>query len=94
MSLKDNSTDATMASIGSKTTTAGASVSIFGWLTSSDAGVVFGVIIGIVGLLINWWFKRRSDQREQAEHEALMKRLQDRGIDHDEFTVRPRKGRH
>lgn len=64
--------DATIAAAGSKATYAGASASIFGWLMSSEAGVLFGILLGTVGLLINWYYKHKEDKRRQAEHDRRM----------------------
>lgn len=64
-----------MAAAGSKATFAGAGASIFGWLTSSEFGVVAGIVIGVVGLAVNWYFRRKTDKREQREYEARMRRM-------------------
>lgn len=76
--------DATVAAVGSKATFAGAATSLWGWITSSQFGVVAGVFIGIAGLALNWYFKRRTDQREQREHEARMRKLVTQPGDVDE----------
>jgi hypothetical protein len=65
--------DAAMAAAGSKTTYAGASTSIAGWALSSEIGVLVGIVLGIVGLSINWYYRAKQDRREQAEHERRMK---------------------
>lgn len=69
--------DATIAAAGSKATYAGASTSVAGWLLSSEAAALCGIILGVVGLLVNYWFRRREDQRQQIEHEARMRALQE-----------------
>lgn len=67
-----NTIDAAIAAAGSKATYAGAGASLSGWLLSSEAGVMFGIVLGIIGLLVNFYFKRREDRRLQAEHDARM----------------------
>lgn len=64
-----------MAAAGSKATFAGAGASIFGWLTSSEFGVVAGIVIGVIGLCVKWYFRRKTDKREQREYEARMRRM-------------------
>lgn len=71
--MKQEITDATIAAAGSKATYTGAGASVIGWLTSSEAGVVFGIVLGVCGLLVNWYYKRKQDLRDQAEHELRMK---------------------
>lgn len=65
----------TLSAVGSKATYAGAGTSFAGWLFSSEFGVLVGIVLGVVGLLVNVWFKRRQDAREQMEHEARMRKL-------------------
>lgn len=78
-----------LAAVGSKATFAGAGTTIGGWLLSSEGAVFVGIVLGVLGLLVNVWFSRRRDAREQrqlelrqAEHEARMKRL----AEHDTQT--------
>lgn len=64
--------DATMAALGSKATYTGASTSVLGWLMSSEAGIFIGIVIGIGGFIINWYYRHKEDRRRQAEHERRM----------------------
>ena len=67
--------DATVAAVGSKATQAGAATSITGWFMSSEFGVVAGIVIGLIGLIVNIYFKRREDRRLEEEHAARMAQL-------------------
>lgn len=75
--MKDQSVSAaveiTGASIASKTTTAGAGVAGLGWWFSSEAAVFVGILIGVLGLVVNVYFQMRRDRREQREHDARLK---------------------
>ena len=71
--------DATLAAVASKTTWAGSLTAVLGFLTSSGFGVLVGAVIGTAGLLIQWYYRRKQDRREeaadrraQAEHEKRM----------------------
>lgn len=64
-----------MAATGSKATYTGASVTAGGWLLSSEAGVFIGILIGIAGLALNYYFKRREDQRMQEEHDIRVRMM-------------------
>jgi predicted PurR-regulated permease PerM len=66
--------DATMAALGSKATYTGASTSVLGWLMSSEAGILLGILIGVAGLIVNWFYKHKEDKRRQAEHDKRMGR--------------------
>lgn len=72
----DISTDIAVAAIGSKATYVGAGGSVAGWALSSQFGVLAGVVLGIVGLAVNWYFRNRADKREDAEHRARMRDLE------------------
>lgn len=61
-----------MSTIGSKTTYTGAAGTTFSWIFSSEFGIAAGVLIGILGFALNWYYSRKRDQREQAVHEVLM----------------------
>ena len=68
--------DATLSAVGSKATYTGAGTSLVGWMASSEFGVIAGIVLGVVGLLVNLYFKRKQDAREQREHEARMRKLE------------------
>lgn len=72
----DQHIDVTLAAVGSKATYTGAGTSLVGWLMSSEFGVLAGIVLGVVGLLVNLYFKRKQDAREQREHEARMRKLE------------------
>jgi hypothetical protein len=77
--------DTTMAAVGSKATYAGATTTVGAWFLSSEFGVLMGVLIGIVGVSIQWYYKHKltmaeirykqeQNEREKEAHERLMGR--------------------
>lgn len=66
-------TDTAMATLGYKAAQGGAATTILGWVVSSQGTAIIGICIGVVGLLVQAYFSRRRDKREQAEHERRMK---------------------
>lgn len=64
--------DATMAAAGSKATYTGATASVVGWVLSSEFGILVGLLLGVGGFIVNWYYKHKQDKREQAEHERRM----------------------
>ena len=71
----EHALDATLAAAGSKATYGGAGASVVGWLMSSEFGVVAGILIGIAGFCVNWYYRHKQDRREQEEHERKMREL-------------------
>jgi cytochrome c biogenesis factor len=77
MSQEQHAIDAMLAGIGSKTTQAGATTYVVSWALSSEFGVLVGIVVALVGLGVNFWFRRKQDKREQAAHDARIKHEQD-----------------
>lgn len=74
MSTEHHATlDATLAAAGSKATYGGASASVLSWFLSSEFGMLAGLAIGLAGLIVNWHYRHKEDQRQQAEHEKRMR---------------------
>lgn len=64
--------ETTAAALGSKATYTGAGMTLSGWLLSSEFAVLAGLILGVAGFLVNWYYKHKADRRAQREHEARM----------------------
>lgn len=73
----------TAAAVSSKVGWGGLGVSGFGWLLTSEAGVAIGILVGIAGFSVSWYYRRKEFQlsqaravaeeaRKQAEHEMRM----------------------
>lgn len=76
--------DAAIASTASKVTYTGAGMTISGWFLSSEFAVLMGVVIGVAGFIVNWYYRHKEnlrqqaqDLRSQAEHELRMQQLRD-----------------
>jgi MFS superfamily sulfate permease-like transporter len=65
--------DATLATVGTKATYTGAGTFTVGWLLSSEFGILVGIVIGVAGLAMQFYYSRKKDKREQAEHEQKMR---------------------
>lgn len=74
---KQAALEATVGSVASKATYSGAATSIIGWVLSSEFGILVGMVLGIAGFAVNWYYKLRQDRREQAEHERRMAQLKE-----------------
>lgn len=53
----------------------GASALLFG-LSASEFAAFVGAAVAVVGLVVQWYFNRRRDRREQEEFDARMRRYQ------------------
>lgn len=61
--------------VGKVGTYGGGTSALFFGLTASEFAAFVGAVVAVVGLLVQWYFNRRRDRREQAEHEARMRQL-------------------
>ncbi len=50
---------------------------IFG-MDANTVGMIAGVVIGVLGLLLTWFYKRREDKRRQSEHALRLILLRDK----------------
>lgn len=86
-SMSDQTTshaiEATLAATGSKATYTGAGMTIGGWFLSSEFAVLVGMLLGVAGLAVNWYYKHKltmaqirlqeeAAQREREAHAARM----------------------
>lgn len=69
------STDAVVASVASKWGMGGGlGVSLYGWLSSGTTAVFLGVLVTVLGFVINLIFQRRRETREIKEYAARLAR--------------------
>lgn len=64
-----------VTTVADKMTFAGSAGTLLAWASSSAFGMWMGIMIGVCGLLINLYFKVRTDRRNQAQHEAFMAKI-------------------
>jgi hypothetical protein len=71
--VEQHTFDATMAAVGSKATYTGAGASVLGWMLSSEFGILMGLLLGVGGFAVNWYYRAKEDKRQQLEHEKRMR---------------------
>lgn len=84
----ENETRETMSAVSAKATVAGASLTGWGYIMSNEFAGFLGVLIALVGLLLNAYFGVRRNQRAALEHASRMAERQMR-IDLMRSTQRP-----
>jgi hypothetical protein len=73
--IPQQTVDATLAAAGTKATYTGAGTFTVGWLLSSEFGILVGIVIGVAGLVMQFYYSRKKDKREEQEHKARMEQL-------------------
>lgn len=49
------------------------------WIGSIDLAFWISIIIAIGGFLMNWYYARQKNKRDEIEHEAYLKSLEPKG---------------
>ncbi len=49
------------------------------WFASLDIAFWFSILIAIAGLIMNWYYARKKDKRDELEHKAYIASLQIKG---------------
>ncbi len=71
------SVEATISSVASKGMSGGTVTSVYGWITSNEAMALIGVIVAVLGFIVNCIFQFRRDMREQELHRSKLAALKD-----------------
>lgn len=66
-------TDAALAAAGKVVTGVGGGTAFLGGLSANDIAAFAGVVGMVIGLVVQWYFSRRKDQREMEEHRQRMR---------------------
>lgn len=76
--LRDQA-DAIGVAVGKSGVISGAASAFFFGLTANEFAALSGVVVAVIGLVIQWFYNRRRDRRETAEHAARMAQYRQRG---------------
>lgn len=73
--LTDVPIEGLVSSVATKGGMSGGSLyAIYGWLTSSGAAVLIGILVTVAGFVVNWIYQRKRDKREEREQQLREKR--------------------
>lgn len=64
--------DTAASAVASKTTMVGSTVTVAGWATHSDFGMWAGIVIGVLGLVVNFYYRFKSDRRAAEAHRRYL----------------------
>lgn len=81
--MREQAAEATIAAVANKVTYGGSGVAFIGGLAASEIAAYGGLLIAVIGLIVQWYYKRKDDRREVEEHTARMEVLR-RGRDDGE----------
>lgn len=74
--MQDHASDLFAAAVGQKMAVGGGtSALVFGGLAINDLAAIVGVLIAVIGLGIQFYYKRRADRREAVLNHAQLQAL-------------------
>lgn len=65
--------DALLVSIATKSTWGGMFSSVYGWLTQTDSAIFIGIVVTMLGFVMNYIFQRSRSKRETSLWEEQLK---------------------
>ena len=75
--MKEHAADTVIAAAAHKVSTAGGATALIGGLTANDIAAFGGLLIAAIGLLIQWYYKRKADRRADELHQARLAELRE-----------------
>lgn len=66
--MKDQAAEATIAAVAQKFTVGGGATAAYGGITANDLLAYVGAIVAVLGLVIQWYYKRKDDRRRDELH--------------------------
>lgn len=75
--MRDQATEATIAAVAQKVSAGGGSLALVGGLTANDIAAFGGLLIAVIGLFVQFYYKRKDDRRQDELHRARLAELRD-----------------
>ena len=69
--------DAIGATAGKATALSGGTAAFIFGLSANEVAALMGVVVGVIGLVIQWYYNRRRDRRDQELHAVKLRRWRD-----------------
>jgi biopolymer transport protein ExbB/TolQ len=69
------STEATIAGVAQKVTVGGGATAVIGGMSANELAALGGLVVAVIGLFVQWYYKRKADKREIELHAARLRDL-------------------
>jgi uncharacterized membrane protein len=75
--VREQAAEATIAGIAQKVGLSGGATAAIGGLTANEIAAFGGLLVAVVGLAIQWYYKRKADRRDAELHAERMRELRE-----------------
>lgn len=75
MSNTSHAAEPAASAVASKFGYAGSGATIVGGLLSNEMAVAVGMLVGVLGFAIGWFYKHKENKRRQEFHDLQMEKL-------------------
>lgn len=75
--IKDQAAEASIAGIAQKVGLSGGATAAIGGFTANEVAAFGGLLVAIVGLAVQWYYKRKADRRDAELHVERMRELRE-----------------
>lgn len=75
--MKDQAAEATIAAVAQKFTVGGGVAASYGGITANDLLAYVGAVVAVLGLVVQWYYKRKDDHRKERLAQAQITSLQE-----------------
>jgi len=59
----------------------GGGIALWGGLTANDIAAFGGLLVAVIGVCIQWYYKRRADRRDAELHAAKLADIREHGVE-------------
>lgn len=73
----DDQSTAAVLTVSKNTTYAGAGTALYGGWFNNETAIAFGMVLGLAGLVINWFYQNRHYKLQKLESEAKIQAIKD-----------------
>lgn len=80
--MKEQTTEAAIAAAAQKASLGAGTAAVFGGLTANEIAAFGGLVIALIGLCVQWYYKRKDDRRREELHAAQLQLVRD---EHEEL---------
>ena len=73
--MRQEAVEAAIAATANKATYAGGTTAVVFGLAANELAAIGGLIVAVIGLCVQWYYKRKADRRESELHQERLSEI-------------------